>query len=127
MIAPVTLLALRRRAGLPRWLGVVGAIACTEQAVETVTIFGSTGFVGREDELAQLQSWYSHVLEGQRRVIFVTGEVGIGKTTFVRCPESIDIERMAGTNYDHAAVNALDGPGDGDRDAREGVRAARPV
>jgi hypothetical protein len=31
-----------------------------------------------------------HVLEGQRRVIFVTGEVGIGKTTFVRCPESID-------------------------------------
>jgi hypothetical protein len=52
MIAPVTLLALRRRAGLPRWLGVLGAIACTEQAVETVTIFGSTGFVGREDELA---------------------------------------------------------------------------
>ena len=40
--------------------------------------------VGREDELARLQSWYSHVLEGQRRVIFVTGEAGIGKTTFVQ-------------------------------------------
>lgn len=44
MIAPVTLLAIRRRAGLPMWLGVLGAIAFTEQAVETVTIFGSTGF-----------------------------------------------------------------------------------
>ena len=40
--------------------------------------------VGREDELARLQSWYSHVLEGQRQVIFVTGEAGIGKTTFVQ-------------------------------------------
>ena len=40
--------------------------------------------VGRQDELARLQSWYSHVLEGQRRVIFVTGEAGIGKTTFVQ-------------------------------------------
>jgi hypothetical protein len=44
MIAPVTLLAIRGRAGLPRWLGVVGAIAFAEQAVETITIFGSTGF-----------------------------------------------------------------------------------
>src|SRR5262249_50569833 len=40
--------------------------------------------VGRQNELAQLQSWYSSVLEGQRNVIFVTGEVGIGKTTFVQ-------------------------------------------
>ena len=40
--------------------------------------------VGREDELARLQSGYSHVLEGQRCVIFVTGEAGIGKTTFVQ-------------------------------------------
>jgi predicted ATPase/DNA-binding winged helix-turn-helix (wHTH) protein len=40
--------------------------------------------VGRQNELAQLQSWYSRVLEGQRNVIFVTGEVGIGKTTFVQ-------------------------------------------
>ena len=40
--------------------------------------------VGREDELARLRNWYSHVLEGQRRVIFVAGEAGIGKTTFVQ-------------------------------------------
>ena len=40
--------------------------------------------VGREGELARLRSWYSHVLEGQRRIIFVTGEAGIGKTTLVQ-------------------------------------------
>src|SRR5262249_52397315 len=39
--------------------------------------------VGRGAELAQLQGWYSRVREGQRHVIFVTGEAGIGKTTFV--------------------------------------------
>jgi hypothetical protein len=44
MMAPVTLLALQERVGLPRWLGVWGVIAIVEQAVETVTIFGSKGF-----------------------------------------------------------------------------------
>ena len=44
MMAPVTLLALSRRAGFPRWLGVLGLVAFVEQAVETITIFGSTGF-----------------------------------------------------------------------------------
>jgi hypothetical protein len=44
MIAPVTLLTLRGQAGLPRWLGVLGAVAFTEQAIETITIFGTTGF-----------------------------------------------------------------------------------
>ena len=44
MIAPVTLLALRARAGLPRWLGVLGLVVFIEQAAETVTIFGSTSF-----------------------------------------------------------------------------------
>jgi len=44
MMAPVTLLALRGRAGLPRWIGLLGAVAFVEQAVETITIFGSSGF-----------------------------------------------------------------------------------
>ncbi len=44
MMAPVTLLALRSQAGLPGWLGALGLIALVEQAIETVTIFGSTGF-----------------------------------------------------------------------------------
>jgi len=44
MMGPVTLLGLRRRAGIPRWLTILGAVAFIEQATETITIFGSTGF-----------------------------------------------------------------------------------
>jgi hypothetical protein len=44
MIAPVTLLSLRGDGRLPKWLGILGAATVVEQAVETVTIFGTTGF-----------------------------------------------------------------------------------
>lgn len=44
MLAPVTVLALRRDAGLPLWLGVVTGIALVEQLIETITIFGNRGF-----------------------------------------------------------------------------------
>jgi hypothetical protein len=44
IIAPVTLLALRGHAGLPRWLGMLGTVVFVEQAIETITIFGSSGF-----------------------------------------------------------------------------------
>ena len=39
--------------------------------------------VGREAELRQLRRWYSESLRGRRQVVFVAGEPGIGKTTFV--------------------------------------------
>jgi hypothetical protein len=45
MLAPVVLLALRGEADLPRWLGLVGAVALAEQLIETVTIFGRHGFI----------------------------------------------------------------------------------
>jgi hypothetical protein len=45
MMAPVTLLALRGLAQLPPWLGVLGVVAFLEQAAETITIFGTTGFI----------------------------------------------------------------------------------
>jgi hypothetical protein len=44
MMAPVTLLAFGREARIPRWLGALGLVALAEQAIETITIFGSTGF-----------------------------------------------------------------------------------
>jgi hypothetical protein len=47
MMAPVTWLALRHEAGLPWWLGLLGGVAFVEQAIETITIFGSTGFTQR--------------------------------------------------------------------------------
>jgi apolipoprotein N-acyltransferase len=45
MLAPVAVVALRREAGLPRWLGALAAIAVAEQLIETVTVFGRHGFI----------------------------------------------------------------------------------
>ena len=45
MLAPIALLALGGRAGLPRWLGALAAVAAAEQLVETITIFGDEGFI----------------------------------------------------------------------------------
>jgi len=39
--------------------------------------------VGREAELQQLQHWFAQAQHGQRRVVFISGEAGIGKTTLV--------------------------------------------
>ncbi|MGI9303988.1 MAG: ATP-binding protein, partial [Gammaproteobacteria bacterium] len=38
---------------------------------------------GRESELAQLHGWLATALQGDRRVGFISGEAGIGKTTLV--------------------------------------------
>src|SRR5262245_1557203 len=35
--------------------------------------------VGREDALARMHSWLEKTLRGERQIIFVTGEAGIGK------------------------------------------------
>jgi DNA-binding winged helix-turn-helix (wHTH) protein/predicted ATPase len=39
--------------------------------------------VGREEEWAQLREWYATVLQGDRRIGFISGEAGIGKTALV--------------------------------------------
>jgi DNA-binding winged helix-turn-helix (wHTH) protein/predicted ATPase len=41
-------------------------------------------FVGRDAELARLYNWLNKALAGQRQIIFVSGEPGLGKTTLVR-------------------------------------------
>jgi len=40
--------------------------------------------IGREAELSRLQNWLETALRGERRVVFVTGEPGIGKTALVK-------------------------------------------
>jgi DNA-binding winged helix-turn-helix (wHTH) protein/predicted ATPase len=42
-----------------------------------------THLVGREAELAQLHNWLEKALRGERQIVFITGEPGIGKTTVV--------------------------------------------
>ncbi|MBN2319401.1 MAG: AAA family ATPase [Acidobacteria bacterium] len=41
---------------------------------------GTSPFVGRETELAQLQQHLEDTIKGSRRVVFISGEQGIGKT-----------------------------------------------
>jgi hypothetical protein len=45
MIGAVTALGLGARPAIPRWLTVIGIVAFVEQAVETVTVFGTDGFI----------------------------------------------------------------------------------
>jgi hypothetical protein len=45
ILGPIALLALRGDAGLPRWLGYIVGATFAEQLVETVTVFGKTGFI----------------------------------------------------------------------------------
>ena len=45
MIGAVTVLGFGARPLIPRWLLVLGVIAFVEQAVETITLFGTHGFI----------------------------------------------------------------------------------
>jgi len=40
--------------------------------------------VGRSSELALVRGWYEQAEAGARQIIFIAGEVGIGKTAFAR-------------------------------------------
>src|SRR5262245_49169191 len=48
---------------------------------ETLHLQLETPFVGRERELARLHAAFARAQRGERQVIFLTGELGIGKTT----------------------------------------------
>jgi len=39
--------------------------------------------VGRQQDVAQLEGWFQRATQGTRQVVFVSGDVGIGKTTVV--------------------------------------------
>jgi hypothetical protein len=39
--------------------------------------------VGRQGEVDALEGWYQHAATGRRQLVFVSGEVGVGKTTVV--------------------------------------------
>jgi len=43
----------------------------------------TTPLVGRDAELSQLHHWLGKALGGDRQIVFITGEPGIGKTTLI--------------------------------------------
>lgn len=55
----------------------------------------SAPLVGRERELARLCAELPHVLAGQRRVFFLSGEAGIGKTSLTDAFSRVAGEQMA--------------------------------
>src|SRR3984885_6014409 len=53
----------------------------------------ASNLVGRKAELDRLQGYFQRALQGEREIVFVTGEAGIGKTTLVDA-----FQRQAGAN-----------------------------
>lgn len=56
-----------------------------DSASNLQSYFGDTlrGVVGRERALSRLRGWLDRMLGGERQIVFVTGEAGIGKTALV--------------------------------------------
>ncbi|MGH9839341.1 MAG: AAA family ATPase [Blastocatellia bacterium] len=48
-----------------------------------LALLPTMGLVGREAALAQMRNWLSRARSGERQMVFVTGEAGIGKTALV--------------------------------------------
>ena len=59
------------------------AMSRTRELVETVSASPPVELISREAEFAQLRTSFLKALQGQRQVVFITGEAGIGKTTLV--------------------------------------------
>jgi predicted ATPase len=64
-------------------IGPSGPAAHTTSAAAPVSPAPPPLLVGREAEMHALRQWLAQVRQGQRHVVFVTGEAGIGKTTLV--------------------------------------------
>jgi DNA-binding winged helix-turn-helix (wHTH) protein len=93
--------ALEERGRTPRFLRTlhgqgyrfVAAVAVREPLAADVTallsysppsaVHSAVPPVGREEELTCLHAWLARARSGVRQVVFVTGEVGLGKTTLV--------------------------------------------
>jgi hypothetical protein len=68
MIGAVTVLGLREPPLIPRWLLALGVIAFAEQAVETITVFGTHGFTAPGGDMNLL-------LGAGRTVVWLAGLV----------------------------------------------------
>jgi DNA-binding winged helix-turn-helix (wHTH) protein/predicted ATPase len=69
-----------------RFIGPVGpprGVSRTAPADVVAVSAPPAGLVGRDSHLARLQAALGTALGGRRRLVFVTGEAGIGKTTLV--------------------------------------------
>src|SRR5437667_4954882 len=90
--------ALGEEAGTPQYIATVhrrgyrliGPVQSLESRVQSQNSqpvpspqHPAPNLVGREAEIMQLHRWLEKALSGERQLVFVTGEPGIGKTTVV--------------------------------------------
>lgn len=61
-----------------------GSVAIRPQGLATESVSLPAPFVGRLRELVQLRRWFAQAQQGQRQVVLVSGEPGIGKTTLLQ-------------------------------------------
>jgi DNA-binding winged helix-turn-helix (wHTH) protein len=74
-----------------RFIGQIrnsGQTLAKDQRISTSTLavradYLPQGVVGRDETLSRMRSWLEKMLRGERQIVFVTGEAGIGKTTLV--------------------------------------------
>ena len=66
----------------PIGIGRSGLRRHDSKSARTISSSGQL-FVGRQADLVELHKWLELALEGERQIVFVTGEPGIGKTTLV--------------------------------------------
>ena len=67
-------------------------------------------FVGRRAELRRLDEAFDQALQGAGRLVFVTGESGIGKTALVRTFLAVTRQRDTSWTYCRARCAAQYGP-----------------
>ncbi len=60
------------------------ALGAQNSALAPHTLDLTLNVVGRESELERLHEWLQKALSGERQLVFVSGEAGVGKTTTVR-------------------------------------------
>jgi DNA-binding winged helix-turn-helix (wHTH) protein len=60
-----------------------GTAHALQRLPSAATLRVTPGLVGRQAALAQLHSSLAKVIQGQRQVVFVTGEIGMGKTALL--------------------------------------------
>jgi predicted ATPase/DNA-binding winged helix-turn-helix (wHTH) protein len=68
-----------------RFIGQIAETRSNKSTSRTATYAADflDGVVGREEVLTRMRSWLEKMFRGERQIVFVTGEAGIGKTALV--------------------------------------------
>jgi hypothetical protein len=79
MIGAVTVLGLGAEPTIPRWLTLLGAIAFIEQAIETITVFGTGGFIAPGGDMNLILGAALTLVWLVGLVVWAAGRLGPGR------------------------------------------------